>query len=218
MIHGSIGGPAAWVGQEGAFAGAAAIALPGHPMGVAFTDREDAVAYLVGLIAQVPAPRVLVGHELGAALALEVALDHPDLVAGVVVSGLGIDPPRVADADADALIAACLREDDSDAAATLRREMDATTDDSRGRTAMLAADLTYHRRLGALEVPVLVIAGDDDPRVPLSQTHALADALPVRCGVTIEGARHLPMADAADAFNLYVAAFLARVDVGLATA
>ena len=212
MIHGTVGGNATWVGQQGAFAGAAAIALPGFPLGEAFDDRDAAVAFVADTARRVPGPRVLVGHELGAAMAIAACADAPDLAVGLVVSGLGVGAPPTAGDDVESVVGECLTETSGDVAALLRRVMEAVTPENRTRTRRLAAALDPTRawRLG---IPVLAVAAADDPRVTPHQMAALTGPILRGSGALVPGARHLVMADAGDAFNLLMAAFLARVEV-----
>ena len=97
-------------------------------------------------------------------------------------------------------------------AALLRRVMEAVTPENRTRTRRLAAALDPTRawRLG---IPVLAVAAADDPRVTPHQMAALTGPILRGSGALVPGARHLVMADAGDAFNLLMAAFLARVEV-----
>lgn len=214
MVHGTVGGAATWVGQHGAFAGAAAIALPGFPLGEPISDVDQAVAFLTELVTRVPAPRVLVGHELGAALAMEACARRPDLADGLVVSGLGANGPTTCPADVDETLDACLGDPSGDAGSVLRRALEATGDDTRTRSATLAAGLDPLAAAARLPMPVLAITGDADPVVPLAAVATLADAVPDCMGAIIPDAKHLPMADAAVPYNLLVAAFLARIETG----
>lgn len=217
MIHGTVGGAATWVGQEGAFDGAAAIAMPGFPTGEAINNRDQAVEFVAALIEHVPAPRVLVAHELGAALAIEVCASYPDRVAGLIISGLGLSGVIPHDADIDVALADNLSETQGETGTLLRRAMDVVSDENRERTADLARSLDV-RRAAAVHQPTLVVAGSDDPVTPLADVAALADEFPTCQGAIIPGARHLPMADSNVAFNLLVAGFLARVEVDAAAA
>lgn len=213
MVHGTVGGPGAFVGQEGAFAGAAAIALPGHPLGTGFASAPTAVGFVCEMARRVPQPRVLVGHELGAALALEACLADPGLAVGLVLVACGPGTPPTSGDDVDAVVAASVRDADGSAADLLRRELGATTAENRTRARMLAADLLSSSDLAAVDVPVLAVAGGDDPIVPPAQVEALATRLQSCRVAVVPGARHLVMADAAREFNLLLAAFLARVEL-----
>ncbi|MEZ4507670.1 MAG: alpha/beta fold hydrolase [Thermomicrobiales bacterium] len=95
FIHGLGGSLSSWQLVMGGMAGGhrmTAVDLPGHG-GSSKTAPADADYSLSGLAADVAAtlssgkrkPAVIVGHSLGGAVALDLALEHPDLVAGLVL-------------------------------------------------------------------------------------------------------------------------------------
>ena len=63
---------------------------PGAPV-VTLPDQARAIA---GLIARAGAPAVLVGSSYGGPVALQLAAEHPELVAGVLLVGAAADPAR----------------------------------------------------------------------------------------------------------------------------
>ena len=66
--------------------------------------------------------------------------------------------------------------------------------------------------LSSLEVPVLVVVGEEDPFFPPAEAEALAGALPLGEAYVFPGAGHLPNLERPDAFNDRLAGFLERVD------
>src|SRR5690606_10856415 len=95
FIHGLGGSLSSWQLVMGGMAGGhrmTAVDLPGHG-GSSKAAPADADYSLSGLAADVAAtlssgkrkPSVIVGHSLGGAVALGLALEHPDLVAGLVL-------------------------------------------------------------------------------------------------------------------------------------
>jgi 3-oxoadipate enol-lactonase/4-carboxymuconolactone decarboxylase len=62
--------------------------------------------------------------------------------------------------------------------------------------------------LSAVRVPVLTIAGDDDPVTPPAKLDAIRAEIPGARGHVITGARHLPNAEQAGAFTRVLSAFL----------
>lgn len=49
----------------------------------------------------------LIGVSMGAATVVDTALEHPDLVSALVVSGAGTSEPYIADAGSAAIAVAC---------------------------------------------------------------------------------------------------------------
>jgi pimeloyl-ACP methyl ester carboxylesterase len=225
LIHGSGGDHRVWELQSARLAGAVALDLPGHPHGKALTDIGALAEACAAGAAPVPPPRVLVGHALGGAAALETALRHPGLAEGVVVvSGaarLPVPDATVARARGDfatereRLVAGSF----ADPAAPMARQARAALDACGPAT--LAADYAACRtvelrgRLGALRVPVLVVVGSDDPFTPPWIAEELARELPMSRMVVIPGARHMPMAEFDMTVTQLIAAYLARLELTL---
>jgi 3-oxoadipate enol-lactonase len=69
--------------------------------------------------------------------------------------------------------------------------------------------LDFTSRLGRIEAPTLVIAGEKDLGTPVSMSQAIASAIPRARLAIIPGAAHLSAVENPGAFNELVAAFLA---------
>ena len=67
--------------------------------------------------------------------------------------------------------------------------------------------------LTTMEVPALVVVGEDDAIVPLPEAAALANALPDGRLRAIPQAGHVPPLERPEAFAAVVAAFLGEVGV-----
>jgi pimeloyl-ACP methyl ester carboxylesterase len=225
LIHGSGGDHRVWELQSARLAGAMALDLPGHPDGEAATDLDALAEACAAAIAVVDPPRVLVGHSLGGAIALEVARRDPGLVAGVVVvaGAARLPVPDVAVARAREDFAAererLLAGSFADPAAPMARVARAALDSCGPET--LAADYAACRtvqlrgRLGGIRVPVLVVVGSDDPFTPPWIAEELARELPMSRMVVIPGARHMPMAEFDMTVTQLIAAYLARLELTL---
>ena len=153
---------------------------------------------------------VLVGHSLGGAIALQVALDQPDLASGLVLfapastSGMDfVDEAMLevlahpAPADQIALLRAAFhRPLDPDVlagleAVVLRSDPRHIEGAARSMRAFAVQD-----RLGTITPPALVIAGDRDRHVPLRQ-HLATWAHLRRAGLHVEhDVGHVPFAEA----------------------
>ncbi len=225
FIHGSGGDHRVWSLQTARLAGAVALDLPGHAGGEPVTDIAT-LARAVGIaLEEVPGPRALIGHSLGGAVALELAIVRPELVDGlVVIAGSGrlavpdATVTRAAEdfpAERERLIAGFFADPGTPMARRARQALDA------GGARTLVADyeacrsVALHGRLDAVGVPVLLVVGDDDPFTPLRKSEDLARELPLSQMVVIPGARHMPMAEFDETVTALVAAYLARLELTL---
>jgi pimeloyl-ACP methyl ester carboxylesterase len=125
---------------------------------------DDFSSDVARLIASEGGDAIVVGVGLGAAAGLALALGHPGLVAGLVLSGIS---PRAEDADGRdrwARIARALRERGAEGVA-LSAEAMGTRPDWRGA-------------LVQVEVPAIVVAGAVDRVAPLTAQRELAAWMP----------------------------------------
>lgn len=222
LLHGSGGDRRVWLGVGSRLEGALAVDLPGRGTGVALATAVAIAGALAPALAEVEPPRALVGHSLGGAVALELALRHPELVEGLVLIATGARLPvpdhAVARARADhraeceRLIAGSFRDSGGRAA---RRALEAVV--TLGPD-LLAADYAACRshdvreRLRDVRVPALVISGADDRMTPVWMGEELARGLPRAQMAVVPGARHMVMEDAGTV-GLLVAAYLARLEL-----
>ena len=98
FIHGAGRTPASWGPQLARFEGALAVALPGHPDGAPLQGARAMADWVIAEIEEIPGSIVMVGHSLGGAVALEVALARPDLTSGLVLVSTGARLPVPDDA------------------------------------------------------------------------------------------------------------------------
>ncbi|MDQ0574229.1 alpha/beta hydrolase [Agromyces albus] len=136
--------------------------------------RRAAVELLTD--ADLPAPKVLVGSDAGAALALEIAASAPASVDALVLAGL---PTRADAAHAIEARTACPNH-----RRVLARE---TTDEGRDRT--LPPEL-LGVTASAVPVPVLAIHGDADVLSPVDDAIAVHRQAPHAELHTVAGGRH----------------------------
>jgi pimeloyl-ACP methyl ester carboxylesterase len=140
----------------------------------------------------------LVGHQLGAMAALEVAVSQPERVAGLVLSGALVSPGRVALTIQKGLIRMLPNR--------ALAESGATKDDLiRAIDVIAAADFGKH--LAEISVPVLVIAGEADPALPSARL--LVQKLPNARLAEIPGAGANPNLEQPAAYNQLLTTFLA---------
>ena len=199
------------------------LALPGHPAGTALQSVAAYAEWTSQAIQEIPGPRVLVGHSMGGAIALQAAVDHPDLVAGVVLIASGPQlfvPDAAFDLAQSDFAAECERvlrkgwwepDDETIAAeAALIAEVGPQT---------LLADYTACRnfdisdRLSEVRVPVLVVAGERDGLTPPSLAETLARGMPQALLVMIPDSGHWAMKEHPATVDLLIAGFLARLEL-----
>lgn len=202
------------------------MALPGHPDGSPLTGTPEMAEWVIAEVEDIPGPLVMVGHSLGGAVALEIALARPDLTAGLVLVSTGARLPVPDDV---------LEDLESDFEGECARMVESSwlhPDDDlirRGTAsvvsmgpATLRADYLSARGhdlrgfLTGIEVPALVVAGEADPLVPPWLSEELARELPMASLVLVPDAAHVPQLERPDVIDLLVAAYLARLELALA--
>ena len=223
FVHGAGGSATAWSQQEPRFEGCCVVALPGHPSGTAYASIGGYAEWAAHVIRDVPGPRVIVGHSMGGAVALQLALDHPDLVDGLVViaSGARLFVPQtafeLARTDLPAECARLVRKgwpraDNATIATEVAQMIEV------GQHTLLqdyAACLGFNvvDRLHEVRVPVMVITGDQDALTPLSLANELLAGLPQGIGVVVPDAGHWLMKEHPATVSLLLAGFLARLEL-----
>jgi len=181
---------------------------------------------------------VLAGMSVGAFMALEFALAHPERLQGlIVIAGTSLD--YTADErkayhgqfdklDVDGMVPRdfaawvapfCFGETtlaSNKALVAHWIERWATTVPARavlfqGRSWLDKADITA--RLGAVRLPALVIHGEEDVPLPIERAQAMADALPDATFVRVPGAGHSVNLEQPAIVNAAIARFLGRLDL-----
>ena len=171
-------------------------------------------------------PTAIVGSSLGGRIAMELAVEHPELVERLVLvcpglPGIGSPELDATDEREDRLLAA----GELDAAAELMVETWVPGAPERVRTYVREAQAAAYRaqaepgpsrldpplggRLGEVRAPTLLVGGELDRPEIGAILDRLERALPdVRGRVTIPGAYHLPNLERPDAFDAAVLPFL----------
>jgi pyruvate dehydrogenase E2 component (dihydrolipoamide acetyltransferase) len=240
FLHGLGGSQSTWASVLGHFAENSrivAVDLPGH--GASDKPSPESTDYSVsGLAARTGellekmelSPAVLVGHSLGGATALQLALERPKLVRalalvdsaalGSEISGELLDRVEAAPSrdEARRLLELFFQDrrfvlergiDDMYAARIAPGADDAVKAIAASAFTRHGQNLVLTDRLGELEVPVLVVSGELDRVIPSTHAVAAAAALPTGWLEIMEGVGHVPQVEAAPAFAAIVNRWLA---------
>jgi pimeloyl-ACP methyl ester carboxylesterase len=153
---------------------------------------------------------VVVGHSMGAIVALDAAATRPDLVRGLVlVAPAGLAAGRRTACYAVPLAVALAR--------SRRRFLFVLARDAvragpsmvwRAARDVVASDL--RKTAAKVSAPTLLVFGSRDALAPPALGKALATDLRSAETVVLEGAGHVPMYDRPDDFNAALLSFLAR--------
>ncbi|UFR07238.1 alpha/beta hydrolase [Streptomyces sp. Go40/10] len=197
-----------------------------------FRPADDLAALLRRLDA---GPAVLAGVSMGGGTAVDVALEHPELVRAVVVSGVGTSEPYFEDPwtlevlgkqngalaagdiegwlDGHVRFAAgphrSLGDVDADVVNRLRAMASRTiSKHAAGEPDYRVPVLQTWRRAASIDVPVLAICGALDVSDHKAMAERLVDAVPDGRAVFVENTAHFPNMERPTEFNALLAAFL----------
>jgi pimeloyl-ACP methyl ester carboxylesterase len=171
-----------------------AIDLPGHgkSTGTAHHRVSSYQSAIIDFIAQLGLnSAVLVGHSLGAAIALQLALDHPQHVTGLVcisaAASFQIDPSFI---NLFRLTQTQMKTQEllthyfaphygkTQWYPNLLKGLPAVRNSLWYADLRATAHFDLRSRLGQITIPTLVLAGEEDPLVPVSAAAHLARQLP----------------------------------------
>jgi pimeloyl-ACP methyl ester carboxylesterase len=207
LIHGAGGQHTNWPPQVRRLGLARAIApdLPGHgrTAGPVCESVESYAAWLLALMDALGIESFIpVGHSLGGAVALQLALDAPDRVAGLAVVNAGASLPvsagliaRVREdfgAAVELIVARAYGPAADDNLKRLGRRMLAQTPPDVLLSDYLACDaFDVSTQLGEVGAPTLVVGAARDKIAPPEWSAALAERLPQAELTLVEDAGHM---------------------------
>jgi len=209
LLHHAAGGASDWrevVEALGSGVEALVPDLPGHGARVAEAplDSIEALAsHVAGIVRERGGgPVVAVGHSMGGAVALQLALDHPELVAGLVMISTGarfrvartlLDLVREHFSELPQRMVAMGFLPSADPA-VVRRYVEGPWPASpeAAYADFVACDRFDVRvRLGEVRVPAAVMVGDEDLMTPVKRARELADGISGARLTIVPGAGHL---------------------------
>ncbi|WP_067182394.1 alpha/beta fold hydrolase [Microtetraspora niveoalba] len=183
-------------------------------------------------------PAILVGVSMGASTAVDTALEHPDLVSALVVSGAGTSEPYFTDPWTTQVLAtwhSAMAAGDLEAsierfmlfAAGPHRSLDDVDPDVTGRLRRMArATMSKHTageavplvpvrdtwdRVAGIDVPVLAVNGAIDSPDHIGMAERIAGTVADGRAISIDGTAHYPNMERPDVFNDILEAFVRTV-------
>jgi pimeloyl-ACP methyl ester carboxylesterase len=235
LVHGGFGDRRMWDAQLDPFAARYRVVRYDH-RGFGRSSAPDS-AYsptgdLIRLLDHLSIDRAhLVGNSMGAAVALDFALLHPERTMKVVAAANGANGAPATEEDSRSVMevfqTAATRGTDVAADLWLRHPMVAVTSSDSGTAPLLRTMVFDNRsifrmqhwpidslsppafeRMGELRVPVLFVIGDRDTEVVKRIANATAGRVPGARRAVIAGADHLPQMARPAEFNQLVLDFL----------
>ncbi|REK91827.1 alpha/beta hydrolase [Streptomyces inhibens] len=183
-------------------------------------------------------PAVLVGLSMGASIAVDTALEHPDLVRALVVSGAGTSEPEFQDpwvkgiqaewarttaaGDAEGFVNAhllfaagphrTLDDVDPNVVRRLREMAERTIAKHTGTEPVQLVPVTETwTRAAKITIPVLAINGGIDADDHIGMAERLVHTVANGRAATVEDTAHYPNMERPDAFNTILGEFLQTV-------
>lgn len=207
LIHGAGGSRLDWPGELRRLPGVATITpdLPGHGRSQG-SGRDQVDTYaddLLALLDELSLARVFaLGHSLGGAIALSLALRAPQRVLGLILVNTGarlkVHPDILNAADHDSAVRHIAAGFWSDGVADHQRDQTIerlrAVDPAILRGDFVAADrFDVRNQLGTIQSPSLVIGGTEDVLTPLRYSEHLRQHIPIAELVVVEGGSHMMM-------------------------
>lgn len=223
LLHGASGHSATWAPLL-PWLGWTALSTPDLPgRGAEPGPPRDTVAGLADWLAARlaaearPAPVVL-GHSLGGAVALQLALDHPEAVGALVlvssasrlrVHPLILEAVRASTPAAPYRLDAAFGPGASQAVKDAYAQASAATPPEAALADWLACDaFDVRARLSEVRIPTLLVHGSEDALTPARFQALLADALPNAQRIELPGVGHMLPWEAPEALAATVRAWV----------
>ncbi|OGP85849.1 MAG: hypothetical protein A2Z08_01900 [Deltaproteobacteria bacterium RBG_16_54_11] len=231
FIHGAGGSRTSWRLQDDYFSRAFncfIMELPGHgaAQGQGAQEVKDYTLWIKGALDELKlSSPFVIGHSMGGAIAMDLAMRFPALPKGLVLASTGARLRTVPDildgiekAFSETVALICESSFAQDAPEELRRF--AVAEMMKNSPGVLHGDFTACDRFDIMEQvqaigkPTLVICGDQDVLTPIKYSRFLADKIAGARLEIVKGAGHLVMLERAEEFNKKLEAFFWSVGTG----
>ena len=229
LVHGAGGDHLSWPPEVRRLPNYRVITLdlPGHgktdgPGCQSIEDYAHAVAKFLDISGF--SRGVIVGHAMGGAIALVMALDYPDRVAGIglISSGAVLPVPasvieNAANQSTLLLAIKSLHEMSFGSKTSAALSEISLKRLAEIRQPLLLGDLVACNRfnlagrLGAIRSPALVVCGTEDKLTPLHFSEFLSSQIPGAALQTVEGAGHMLIVEQPDRLAKLISVFLATI-------
>ena len=219
-LHGTGGSGKVWFHQSRRFAERWRVIAPdlpgygqsGQPASVRSVD--DVAGWLARWLPRLSGePAVVMGHSMGGRVALQIALEHPELVrALVLVNASGLHLPHAPalsprELGPEGFIRALYHRPSVRSLEAAVREAERWWPTLERLTrSPLRRD--WHERLAEVRVPTLVVWGLEDGLIPWEHALAFRDGIPDARLVPVPDSGHVPMLERPGEVNRALAAFL----------
>ena len=224
FIHGSGGCKESWQNQTQYFEGSEAVNLPGHPDGALCPSIKGYADWLKDVSLERGYEEiVVVGHSLGGGIALQFALDYPEMLAGVILIGSGarlkVHPSFLAflqKAVEDQNMPEEFSTSPFEKIEPQLKEILQTRANENGPESFLndmqaCNNFDVMDRVPSIQLPLLAICGDEDVMTPPKYSKYLVEQLPNAKSVIIPGGTHMVYAEKPEEVNKEIEAFLLEI-------
>lgn len=225
FIHGSGGSHQGWQKQLAALGKdflTLAVDLPGHGLtGGKPCDSIEAYSEFMCSFAErlLGFPFFLAGHSMGGAVALDFALNYPEMLAGLILIGTG-SRLKVLPAFLEALregkipegMESFLYREGTPQAflKTAREEIEAAGPAVFYSDMKACNQFDVSGRLGEINTPALVVTGEKDVMTPVKYGQYLRDNLGNAVFEVVADAGHMPMLEQSDRLNALIHDFVIK--------
>jgi pimeloyl-ACP methyl ester carboxylesterase len=157
-------------------------------------------------------PIPLVGHALGATVAISFALKHPELVDRVMAVSLPLGSTTINErflSGGGSLFDRVLGRSPTAGYEDVEQEASRTAPDAISESVRSVTELDLRPQLGLLNIPLLVLYGENDGVVTPADPQTLSNLGANVRALTMPEARHFPMLDRSSQFNRLLLDFIA---------